>query len=111
VLRYAPEFHKRSRRIAAPRTGPGGSPKRIRVAGRWTYFYRAVDSSGEIIDFMLSPNRDAVAAKHFLQMALWRVGGLRPRVINVDGHPAYPQATREQNQELTKAATFTHRED
>src|SRR6516165_6573853 len=23
-------------------------------------------------------------------MALWRVGGLRPRVINVDGHPAYP---------------------
>ena len=44
---------------------------------------------------MLSPNRDAVAAKHFLRMALWRVGGLRPRVINVDGHPAYPQAIRE----------------
>jgi transposase-like protein len=44
---------------------------------------------------MLSPKRDAVAAKHFLQMALWRVGGLRPRVINVDGHPAYPQAIRE----------------
>src|SRR5215469_6099218 len=44
---------------------------------------------------MLSPRRDAVAAKNFLRMALWRVGGLRPRVINVDGHPAYPQAIRE----------------
>jgi len=44
---------------------------------------------------MLSPKRDAMAAKHFLQMALWRVGGLRPRVINVDGHAAYPQAIQE----------------
>ena len=67
----------------------------VRVAGTWTYLYRAVDSSGETIDFMLSPNRDAVAAKHFLQMTLWRVGGVRPRVINVDGHAAYPQAIRE----------------
>jgi hypothetical protein len=25
---------------------------------------------------------------------LWRVGGMRPRAINVDGHPAYPQAIR-----------------
>jgi transposase-like protein len=44
---------------------------------------------------MLSPKRDAVAAKHFLQMALWRVAGVRSRVINVDGHAAYPQAIRE----------------
>jgi len=28
-------------------------------------------------------------------MAIWRVGGIRPRVINVDGHAAYPQAIRE----------------
>ena len=26
---------------------------------------------------------------------MWRVGGIRPRVINVDGHAAYPQAIRE----------------
>ena len=44
------------------------------------------------LTFMLSPKRDAVAAKQFLQMALWRSGHVRPRVINVDGHPAYPQA-------------------
>ena len=40
---------------------------------------------------MLSPNRDAIAAKHFLRLALARAGEIRPRVINVDGHPAYPQ--------------------
>ena len=34
------------------------------------------------------------SAKHSLQMARWRVGGIRPRVINVDGHAAYPLAIR-----------------
>jgi transposase-like protein len=65
------------------------------VAGVWTYLYRAVDSTGETIDFMLSPKRDIVAAKHFLQMALWRTGQIRPRVINVDGHAACPPAITE----------------
>jgi transposase, IS6 family len=96
VLRYAPELYKRIRREVRP-------PKRswrvdetyIRVAGKWTYLYRAVDSAGETIDFMLSPRRDAIAAKHFLQLALWRTGQIRPRVINVDGHAAYPQAIAE----------------
>jgi transposase-like protein len=44
---------------------------------------------------MLSPKRDAVAAKHFLQMAMWRTGQMRPRGINVDGHAAYPSAIAE----------------
>jgi transposase-like protein len=49
-----------------------------------------VDSSGETIDFMLSPKRDRVAAKHFLLMALWRTVQVRPRVVNIDGHVSYP---------------------
>ena len=36
---------------------------------------------------MLSPNRDLTAAKHFLQLALWQTGQVRPRVINVDEKP------------------------
>jgi transposase, IS6 family len=56
------------------------------------YLYRAVDSEGNTIDFMLSPNRDLTAAKQFLQLALWRTKEARPRVINVDGHPAYARA-------------------
>jgi len=41
------------------------------------------------------PRRDVVAAKHFLQMALWRTGQVRPRVINVDGNASYPPAIAE----------------
>jgi transposase-like protein len=57
--------------------------------------YRAVDSEGNTIDFMLSPNRDLTAAKQFMQLALWRTREVRPRVINVDGHPAYARAIAE----------------
>ena len=54
----------------------------------------AVDSAGETIDFMLSPKRDLTAAKLFLRLALSASGGT-PRVINVDGHPAYARAISE----------------
>ncbi len=50
---------------------------------------------GNTIDFMLSPYRDLTAAKLFLQLALHRTGQIRPRVINVDGHPAYARAISE----------------
>ena len=63
----------------------------VRVAGRWTYLYRAIDSIGNTMDFLLSPKRDLTAAKDFLRLAVL-VGGRRPRVINMDGHPAYPSA-------------------
>jgi IS6 family transposase len=66
----------------------------IRVAGKWTYLYRAIDSAGDTIDFLLSPNRDLIAAKGFLRLAL-SAGQVRPRVINVDGHPAYASAIGE----------------
>jgi len=60
----------------------------VRVAGRWTHLYRALDSAGNTIDFLLSPKRDLIAAKSFLQLALWQAVGCPPRVINMDGHPA-----------------------
>ena len=70
----------------------------IRVDGNWTYLYRAVDSSGETINFMLSPKRDLTGAKLFFRLALSRSGGDRPRVVNVDGHPAYASAVVELKQ-------------
>ena len=45
----------------------------IRVAGQWTYLYRAVDSTGDTIDFLLSARRDAAAAKRFFQKACVRL--------------------------------------
>ena len=94
VQRYAPILNHRLRR---ERRHPNRSSRvdetYVRV-GNWVYLYRAVDSVGDTIDFMLSPNRDRVAAKHFLQLALHRTRR-RPRVINVDGHPAYATAISE----------------
>src|SRR5213075_1684307 len=66
----------------------------VKVAGDWAYLYRAVDSTGETIEFVLSPKRDLIAAKLFLRLAL-SGGGPLPRVINVDGHPAYASAIAE----------------
>jgi transposase, IS6 family len=65
-----------------------------RVAGKWIYLYRAIDSAGDTIEFLLSPNRDLVAARGFLRLAL-SAARIRPRVINVDGHPAYASAIAE----------------
>jgi IS6 family transposase len=70
----------------------------VRVAGRWTYLYRAIDSAGNTIDFLLSPKRDLTAARAFLQLAILQAGARRPRVINVDGHPAYPGAIEQLKQ-------------
>jgi len=33
------------------------------VKGRWAYLYRAVDSRGQTIDFLLAAKRDTAAAK------------------------------------------------
>src|SRR5213594_1659228 len=42
----------------------------VRVAGRWVYLFRAVDSHGDTVDFYLSETRDREAAKTFFQKAL-----------------------------------------
>ena len=69
----------------------------VKVAGRWAYLYRAVDSAGETIEFTLSPKRCLIAAKMFLRLELSR-GGPGPRLINVDGHPSYASAVAELKQ-------------
>jgi transposase, IS6 family len=109
VSHYAPLLHQRMRRdLRHPNRSWRVDETYVRVAGRWTYLYRALDSEGNTIDFMLSPYRDRLAAKHFLQPALWRAGHLRPRVINVDGHPAYPSVVAELKKggELQKACQY-----
>ncbi len=52
----------------------------VKVRGKWTYLYRAVDKRGDTIDFYLSPTRSAKAAKRFLGKALraLRKGQARP---------------------------------
>ena len=64
----------------------------VRVKGRWAYLYRAVDSHGQTIDFLLSAKRDAAAAKRFFRKALAQPHTVNPRTITVDKNPAYPKA-------------------
>jgi IS6 family transposase len=99
VLHYAPILNRRIRReMRRPNRSWRVDETYVRVAGKWTYLYRAIDSAGDTIDFLLSPNRDLIAAKGFLRLAL-SAGPMRPRVINVDGHPAYASAIGELKQE------------
>ena len=62
------------------------------MKGEDKYLYRAVDSTGQTIEFLLTAKRDAAGAKRFFRKALNSVGNPEPRVINVDKNPAYPAA-------------------
>ena len=53
---------------------------------------RAVDSTGQTIDFLLTAKRDTAAAKRFLLRAIEAPGNPMPRVITVDKNPAYAAA-------------------
>lgn len=55
----------------------------IKVRGQWMYLYRAIDSVGDTVEFMLSEHRDLLAAKRFMRKALARHG--RPERIVIDG--------------------------
>jgi transposase-like protein len=100
VQRYAPELNERIRRELKPTNGSWRTDETyVRVGGRWTYLYRAVDSTGATIDFFLSETRDLSAALTFFRKALAAPGHPRPRVINVDGNPSYPTVIRKLKQE------------
>ena len=89
----------------------------VKVRKAWMYLYRAVDSQGNTLEFLLSPTRDAEAAKRFFLKALHSTTDSAPqarpareqvtqptaaadpnatkstpRVINVDKNAAYPKA-------------------
>ena len=64
----------------------------VRVKGRGCYLYRAVDSTGATIDFVLSGLRDAAAAKRLFRKALTDPSHPQPRVINTDQARLYGAA-------------------
>ena len=93
VQRYAPELDRRLRkRLKTTNDSCRVDETYVRVKGKWVYLYRAVDSSGATIDFLLSAKRDAATAQRFLSKALGGENHPEPRVINSDKHAAYPPA-------------------
>jgi transposase-like protein len=77
------------------RVGPGASTKLyVKIKGRWTYLYRAVDKEGKTVDFLLRAKRDVAAAKAFFRRAFRRQGRL-PHKITLDGYQASDRAAKE----------------
>ena len=88
--RYAPEIEKRVGPHLRMTNGSWRVDETyIKAKGRWTHLYRAVDSCGQTIDFLLGARRDAAAARRFFPKALKQQHAVRPRTITVDKNPAY----------------------
>src|ERR1022692_839438 len=82
--------------LAASTVSPPNSCEPIerpsRVATLSCHLYRAIDSAGATIDFLLSALRDAGAAKQLFRKALNSPSHPQPRIINTDLAPIYGSA-------------------
>ena len=88
VQAYEPELKKRCRLYLKPVNKTYRIDEtHIRVKGADRYLYRALDSAGQTIDFLLTAKRDTAAAKRFLRKAVEASGNAMPRVMNVDRNP------------------------
>jgi IS6 family transposase len=94
VQRFTPEFIEAARPC---RHAPGDrwfiDETYLKVSGKWTYLYRAIDQHGQVIDVLLSARRDLVAARRFLARAV-RAGTV-PVEVTTDRSHLYPRALDE----------------
>ena len=67
----------------------------VRIAARWLYPFRAVDSRCQTVDVYLFETREREAAKCFLRKAMEDPGNLPPRVFARDGLRSCPAAIRD----------------
>lgn len=70
----------------------------IKVNGEWVYLYRAVDSAGNTIEFLLRKYRDAAAAKAFFRKAFKHNG--YPEKVTIDKSGSNISALKSTNEEL-----------
>ena len=98
VIKYSPQleeaFHRRKRPVWVSWRM---DETYIKIKGQWYYLYRAVDKTGQTIDFLLTEHRDEHAAKRFLTKAIRRHGV--PEKITIDGSAANEAAIKSYNEE------------
>jgi len=98
VVKYSPQleeaFHRRKRPVWVSWRM---DETYMKVKGQWDYLYRAVDKTGQTIDFLLTEHRDEQAAKRFLTKAIRRHGV--PEKITIDGSAANEAAIKSYNEE------------
>ena len=110
ILRYAPELNRRLQARLKPTNRSWRVDETyICVKGRWVYLYRAIDSKGATIDFVLSIQRTADAAKLLFSRALAQPGRPQPRVINTDKYVGYPAAIYESKDDGVLRKRCQHR--
>lgn len=113
VQKFAPEMERRMRwQWRRPQSDSWRVDETyIKVRGKWTYLYRAVDKMGNTLDFYLSSIRNAKAAKRFLGKALRGCKALeQPTEINTDKAGCYSQAIRELKKEGKCPQDVQHRQ-
>jgi transposase-like protein len=88
--RDAPELDRRCRpSLRAIQESYRVDATSIKITKPWHDLYRAVDSAGATLDFMVSATRDADAAERVSREVLQASHTRTPRVITVDKHAAY----------------------
>ena len=71
VQRYAPVLNQRIRReMRRPNRSWRVDETYVKVAGRWSYLYRAIDQHEQVIDVLVSARRDGAAARALFTRAL-----------------------------------------
>jgi transposase, IS6 family len=96
VQEYSPEIDQRLRSHLRPTNDSWRVDETYTlVKGKQKYLYRAVDSAGNTLDFLLIAKRDALAAKRFFHKMLKAIHPSTSRVITVDKNLAYLKAIKE----------------
>ena len=86
VIRYSPLIADEAQKKKQSVSGSWRMDETyIKVKGKWTYLYRAVDKFGNTIDFMLSEKRDEAAATAFFKKAIDNNGVPEKVVIDKSG--------------------------
>lgn len=71
VLRLVPLITKAFRRYKRPVSQKWHIDETyIKIKGQWRYLYRAIDSAGHTVDFLLTRQRDMKAAQRFFKQAI-----------------------------------------
>ena len=66
----------------------------MKVAGQWRYVYRAIDQFGQVVDVLVSPRRDTMAAHRFLRRAIGMTK-VAPVEVVTDRAATYPMVLQE----------------
>ena len=100
VIKYSPSLEAEFTKRYKHRVGSSWRMDEtyVKVKGKWCYLYRAVDKSGQTIDFYFSKYRDTKAAQSFFNKAIGYNG--KPNKVTIDKSGANHAALKNINTKL-----------